>query len=247
MPEDFTDFGLTRVPVAEKARRVAGVFHSVAGKYDLMNDIMSLGSHRLMKRFAVEMTSIRAGDNVLDLAGGTGDLAALLSPTVGRNGSVTLCDINHSMLEVGRDRLTDKGIVGNVRYVQGDAEALPFPDQSFAAVTIAFGLRNVTHKEAALREMHRVLRDGGRMVILEFSQARHPALKQAYNMFSGLWPRIGKAVTGDSDSYQYLVESIKMHPDQDTLKAMMETAGFTEASYHNLIDGIAAIHCGTRS
>lgn len=246
MPDDLTDFGFTKVPIAEKAGRVAEVFRSVAGKYDLMNDLMSLGSHRLMKRFAVELTTIRAGDQALDLAGGTGDMAALLSPLVGESGQVTLCDINHTMLTVGRDRLVDRGLVANIQYVEGDAEQLPFPDGEFNVITIAFGLRNVTNKARALTEMLRVLKPGGHLVILEFSHARNPVVKSAYNAFANFWPRVGQLVTGDRDSYQYLVESIRVHPDQETLKAMMEDAGYTQASYYNLADGIAAIHTGIK-
>lgn len=247
MSEDLTDFGFSRVPVADKAKRVAGVFHSVAGKYDLMNDIMSLGTHRLMKRMAVEMTAVRPGDTVLDLAGGTGDFTALLSPLVGENGSVVLCDINYTMLERGRDRLIERGIVGNIDYVQGDAEKLPFPEKSFNAVTIGFGLRNVTHKDIALAAMHDVLKTGGRLVVLEFSHPRNPVLKSAYQGFSSVWPRIGRAVANDEDSYRYLIESIRMHPDQETLKSMMIEAGFVECRYHNLGGGVAAIHTGIRN
>lgn len=247
MPDDLTDFGYQRVPVAEKARRVAGVFRSVAGKYDLMNDIMSLGTHRLMKRFAIELTAVRPGQQVLDLAGGTGDMAALLSPLVGDEGRVLLCDINYDMMIRGRDRLIGAGMVGNVDYVQADAERLPFGDQSFDAITIAFGIRNVTDKSAALEAMLRVLKPRGRAVILEFSKPRNPVLKTAYRAFSGLWPRIGGAVTGDPDSYRYLIESIDVHPTQEELMAMMEDTGFVHCRYHNLADGIAAIHIGYRS
>ncbi|MEX0941914.1 MAG: class I SAM-dependent methyltransferase [Pseudomonadales bacterium] len=246
MPDELTDFGLTKVPIADKARRVADVFRSVAGKYDLMNDLMSLGSHRLMKRFAVELTAVRPGDTVLDLAGGTGDMTALLSPLVGDKGQVILCDINSAMLETGRDRLLDQGLVGNIEYVQGDAEQLPFAAGQFNAITIAFGLRNVTDKLQALTDMLRVLKPGGRLVILEFSHARHPMIKSAYQAFASFWPQVGKVITGDRDSYQYLVESIRVHPDQDTLKAMMEDAGYKLVSYHNLADGIAAIHIGVK-
>lgn len=247
MSDDLTDFGFSRIPVADKAKRVAGVFHSVAGKYDLMNDIMSLGTHRLMKRLAVEMTAVREGDTALDLAGGTGDFAALLSPLVGASGSVVLCDINYTMLARGRDRLIERGIVGNIDYVQGDAERLPFPDRSFSAVTIGFGLRNMTHKDVALASIHAALKPGGRLVILEFSHPRNPVLKSAYQAFSSAWPRIGKVVADDEDSYRYLIESIKMHPDQETLKSMMEDAGFVECRYHNLASGVAAIHTGIRN
>ena len=246
MPDDLTDFGYERVPIPEKARRVADVFRSVAGKYDVMNDIMSLGTHRLMKRFAIELTAVRPGHQVLDLAGGTGDMTALLSPLVGNSGRVVLCDINFAMVIRGRDRLTDRGLVSNIDYIQADAELLPFAGEHFDAITIAFGLRNVTDKPAALASMLRVLKPGGRVVILEFSKPRNRLLRNAYGAFSGLWPRIGKAVAGDADSYRYLIESIDMHPDQDTLKEMMVSAGFTECRYHNLADGIAAIHIGIR-
>jgi demethylmenaquinone methyltransferase/2-methoxy-6-polyprenyl-1,4-benzoquinol methylase len=246
MPEDVTNFGFEKVPVAEKAKRVAGVFHSVAGKYDLMNDIMSLGSHRLMKRLAVEMVAVRPGERVMDLAGGTGDITALLSPLVGDDGHVVLCDINYSMLALGRDRLVDRGIVGNIDYVQADAERLPFGDRQFDAITIAFGLRNVTDKPAALVSMLRVLKAGGRLMVLEFSRPHNAALRKSYEAFSGLWPHIGKVVTGDSDSYKYLVESIQVHPDQEELKSMMHDAGFADCRYHDLAGGIAAIHMGVR-
>ena len=247
MPEDLTDFGYEKVPVAEKAKRVAGVFQSVAQRYDLMNDIMSLGTHRLMKRFAVELTAVRPGHQVLDLAGGTGDMTALLAPIVGDQGRIVLCDINHAMLERGRDRLIGDGIVGNIDCVQADAERLPFSDRHFDVITIAFGIRNVTDKSAAFESMLRVLKPGGRVVVLEFSKPRNRLLKSAYGVFSGLWPRVGQAVTGDRDSYRYLIESIEMHPDQDQLKEIMEDAGLTDCRYHNLADGIAAIHIGFRS
>ncbi len=246
MNDNLTDFGFSRVPVAEKASRVAQVFDSVAGRYDVMNDIMSLGSHRLMKRFAVEMTALRPGQQALDVAGGTGDLTALMSPIVGLEGRVVLCDINGSMVSEGRDRLIDSGVAGNVDFVIGDAEKLPFEPDAFDAVTIAFGLRNVTDKDAALRSMLGVLKPGGRMVILEFSKPPSPVLKGALDLFKQAWPTIGRAVVGDADSYRYLVESIEMHPDQDALKSMMLEAGFTQCRYHNLAGGAAAIHFGTK-
>ena len=245
--QDKTHFGFQQVPLAEKAGKVAEVFHSVATKYDLMNDVMSLGSHRLMKQFAAELTSARKGHVILDLAGGTGDLSARMSPMVGSEGQIILCDINQSMLMQGRDRLLDDGIMENVSFVQADAEKLPFPDDYVNAITMAFGLRNVTRKEDALKSMLRILKPGGRVVILEFSKPKNTIVKKAYNVFAGLWPKIGKQLTGDSDSYQYLVESIQMHPDQETLKEMMETAGFVKCEYHNLINGIAAIHTGRKS
>ena len=244
--EETTHFGFKKVPVREKASKVAEVFHSVASKYDLMNDVMSLGSHRLMKQFAVEQTSARTGHVILDLAGGTGDLAARLAPMVGDTGQVILCDINQSMLSQGRDRLIDKGIVGNVAYLQADAEKLPLPDEHLNAITIAFGLRNFTRKEVALESMLRVLKPGGRLVILEFSTPKNTMIKSAYEKFSGFWPKIGKTLTGDQDSYQYLVDSIKMHPDQEALKQMMQDAGFVKCVYHNLLNGIAAIHVGRK-
>lgn len=246
MSEELTHFGLKQIPVAEKRARVAGVFSSVAGKYDVMNDIMSLGTHRLMKRYAVEMTAVRPGDCVLDLAGGTGDLTLLLSPLVGDSGRVILCDINPEMMVIGRDRLIDRGVVGNVSFIQGDAEFLPFAEASFDAITIAFGLRNVTDKAAALAAMYRVLKPGGRLVVLEFSTPRNPLLRGAYEAFASIWPDIGRAITGDRDSYQYLVESIKVHPDQEALLTMVQQAGFMMSRYHNLADGVAAIHFGIK-
>lgn len=241
-----THFGFKQVPIAEKAKHVAGVFSSVAEKYDVMNDVMSLGSHRLMKQFAVELTAARKGHRILDLAGGTGDLTARLSPLVGDEGEVVLCDINRAMLSEGRDRLLDKGLVQNIQYVQGDAEKLPFANDQMNAITIAFGLRNVTNKDAALASMLKVLKPGGRLVVLEFSTPQNAIVRSTFDRFSGLWPKFGKSLVKDSDSYQYLVESIKMHPDQETLKTMMEDAGFHRCQYHNLINGIAAIHVGRK-
>ncbi|MDZ7685188.1 MAG: class I SAM-dependent methyltransferase [Gammaproteobacteria bacterium] len=246
MPEDLTDFGFKKVPVAEKAKRVASVFDSVARRYDIMNDVMSLGSHRLMKRYAAEVTALRPGQLALDLAGGTGDLSVLLSPMVGETGRVVLCDINAAMVAEGRDRLIDKGIAGNVDFVLGDAEKLPFVDGTFDAITIGFGLRNVTDKDAALRAMFASLKVGGRLVILEFSNPSSPLAKGALDLFKQSWPLIGQAVADDGDSYRYLVESIEMHPDQKALKAMMEEAGFGACRYHNLAGGTAAIHFGIR-
>ena len=245
--DEITHFGFKSVPIKEKAGKVAEVFHSVAGKYDLMNDVMSLGSHRLMKQFAVELTVARKGHVILDLAGGTGDLTKRLVPLVGEKGHVILCDINQSMLAQGRDRLLDDGITNNVTYLQADAEQLPMPDKTVNSITIAFGLRNVTRKEIALASMLRILKPGGRLVVLEFSQPGNDLLKNAYNKFSGLWPKIGKTLTGDESSYRYLVESIKMHPDQETLKKMMQEAGFVKCEYHNILNGIAAIHVGRKA
>lgn len=244
---ETTHFGFKQVPIADKARHVAGVFSSVAEKYDLMNDVMSLGSHRLMKQYAVELTSARRGHRVLDLAGGTGDLTARLSPLVGDEGEVILCDINRDMLSEGRDRMLDRGLVNNIRYIQGDAEKLPLPDNHVNAITIAFGLRNVTNKDVALQSMLRVLKPGGRLVILEFSTPQNELVKTAFDRFTGLWPKFGQQLVKDADSYQYLVESIKMHPDQETLQAMLEEAGFVRVKYHNILNGIAAIHVGRKS
>jgi demethylmenaquinone methyltransferase/2-methoxy-6-polyprenyl-1,4-benzoquinol methylase len=245
--DETTHFGFKSVPIKEKAGKVAEVFHSVAGKYDLMNDVMSLGSHRLMKQFAVELTVARKGHVILDLAGGTGDLTKRLVPLVGDEGHVILCDINQSMLAQGRDRLLDEGIANNVTYLQADAEQLPMPDNTVDSITMAFGLRNVTRKEIALASMLRILKPGGRLVVLEFSQPKNDLLKNAYDKFSGLWPKIGKTLTGDESSYRYLVESIKMHPDQETLKQMMQNAGFVKCEYHNILNGIAAIHVGRKA
>jgi demethylmenaquinone methyltransferase/2-methoxy-6-polyprenyl-1,4-benzoquinol methylase len=245
--DETTHFGFKSVPIKEKAGKVAEVFHSVAGKYDLMNDVMSLGSHRLMKQFAVELTVARKGHVILDLAGGTGDLTKRLVPLVGDEGHVILCDINQSMLAQGRDRLLDEGIANNVTYLQADAEQLPMPDNTVNSITMAFGLRNVTRKEIALASMLRILKPGGRLVVLEFSQPKNDLLKNAYDKFSGLWPKIGKTLTGDESSYRYLVESIKMHPDQETLKQMMQNAGFVKCEYYNILNGIAAIHVGRKA
>jgi demethylmenaquinone methyltransferase / 2-methoxy-6-polyprenyl-1,4-benzoquinol methylase len=242
-----THFGYRQVPTEDKARHVAGVFHSVARQYDLMNDIMSLGSHRLIKRFTLELSGLRPGQRVLDLAGGTGDFSLMFSPIVGPAGEVILADINESMLRVGRDRVIDQGRSGNIRFSLADAEKLPFADDSFDCICIAYGLRNVTDKEAALRSMLRVTRPGGRVLVLEFSKPRHALLEKAYDAYSALWPVAGKLVTGDADSYRYLVESIRMHPDQDTLKAMMQDAGFINCHYHDVMGGICAIHIGHKA
>ena len=245
MSEKTTHFGYQSVPESEKAKKVAGVFDSVAARYDLMNDLMSMGVHRLWKRYTVELAGVRRGQRVLDLAGGTGDLAARFSRLVGAGGEVVVADINGSMLEVGRDRLTDRGLVGNISYVQADAETLPFPDNHFDCITMAFGLRNVTHKEQALASMHRVLKPGGRVLVLEFSKPTLPGLGPFYDLYSfSVLPAVGKLVTGDADSYRYLAESIRMHPDQATLQAMMEDAGLERCDYHNLSGGIVALHRG---
>jgi len=244
---DTTHFGYRDVPVAEKQKLVGRVFTSVAAKYDLMNDLMSFGVHRLWKRWFAATSGVRAGDAVLDLAGGTGDIAALLLPLVGERGNVVIGDINAAMLRTGRDRLLDRGHVRNLAYAQLNAEALPFPDARFDAVTIAFGLRNVTDKDAALREMHRVLKPGGRALILEFSAVRSEFLKPVYDFHSfKVLPRLGAMIAGDAESYQYLAESIRKHPDQATLKGMMEVAGFARVDVRNLSAGIVAIHRGYR-
>ena len=240
-----THFGYQAVAEAEKAERVRGVFDSVATRYDLMNDLMSLGIHRLWKRFAVQLTGVRAGQRVLDLASGTGDLAARLAGLVGPRGLVVMTDINAAMLARGRDRMLDEGRAGNVRYAQLDAEALPFPDGCFDCVTIGFGLRNVTHKERALAEMHRVLRPGGRALVLEFSHPTAAPLRAAYDLYSfQVLPRLGRLVADDEASYRYLAESIRVHPDQQTLKGMMEAAGFERCDVHNLTGGVVAVHRG---
>jgi demethylmenaquinone methyltransferase/2-methoxy-6-polyprenyl-1,4-benzoquinol methylase len=247
MNESTTHFGYRDVPEGEKAKLVGEVFTSVARNYDVMNDLMSFGAHRLWKRFFVATSGVRAGDVVLDLAGGTGDIAALLLPRVGEKGAVVIGDINADMLRVGRDRLLDRGRVRGLDYAQLDAEALPFPDKSFDCVTMAFGLRNVTHKDRALAEIHRVLKIGGRALVLEFSTVRAEFLKPLYDFHSfQVLPRLGKLIAGDEASYRYLAESIRKHPDQAALKAMMETAGFMRVDVRNLAAGIVAIHRGYR-
>ncbi|MFW5451971.1 bifunctional demethylmenaquinone methyltransferase/2-methoxy-6-polyprenyl-1,4-benzoquinol methylase UbiE [Thioalkalivibrio sulfidiphilus] len=245
--DNTTHFGFKQVPKEEKVRRVGEVFHSVAARYDLMNDLMSMGVHRLWKRYTIEMAAVRPGQRVLDLAGGTGDLAARFARLTGPTGEVVLCDINASMLNVGRDRLTDEGLVENLRFVQGNAECLPFPDEHFDLITIAFGLRNVTDKDKALASMRRVLKPGGKLLVLEFSHPVTPGLKPVYDLYSfKALPLMGKLVAGDAESYQYLAESIRMHPDQETLKAMMEQAGLERCDYFNLTGGIVALHRGYR-
>jgi demethylmenaquinone methyltransferase/2-methoxy-6-polyprenyl-1,4-benzoquinol methylase len=242
-----THFGFREVGENDKARLVGEVFSSVARKYDLMNDLMSFGVHRLWKRHFVATSGVRAGDCVLDLAGGTGDIAALLLPRVGTSGHVVVGDINGDMLRVGRDRLTDRGLLRGLGYARLDAETLPFPDRSFDCVTMAFGLRNVTRKENALAEIHRVLKIGGRALVLEFSSVREPLLKPLYDFHSfSVLPRIGKLIAGDDASYRYLAESIRKHPDQATLRLMMETAGLARVDVRNLSAGIVAIHRGYR-
>ena len=238
-----THFGYQEVPASAKAGMVGRVFESVAGRYDVMNDVMSLGVHRLWKRFAIGQAAVRTGQKVLDVAGGTGDLAAHFAALVGPKGLVTLADINPAMLEAGRARLADRGIAGNVEFVQADAERLPFPDNHFDCVTIAFGLRNVTHIDAALASMWRVLKPGGRLLVLEFSKPVLPGLGAVYDAYSfNILPKLGKLIANDEDSYRYLVESIRKHPDQETLKGLMETAGFERVHYFNLSGGIVALH-----
>ncbi|MDW5376352.1 bifunctional demethylmenaquinone methyltransferase/2-methoxy-6-polyprenyl-1,4-benzoquinol methylase UbiE [Halomonas sp. HP20-15] len=247
MNKRTTHFGYQEVPVDEKAARVADVFHSVASRYDLMNDLMSMGIHRLWKRLTLERSGVRRGHQVLDIAGGTGDLTLKFAQRVGPAGRVVLADINASMLRVGRDKLLDQGVGGNVEYVQANAECLPFPDNSFDCITIAFGLRNVTDKDAALASMARVLKPGGRLLVLEFSKPVHGALSRVYDEYSfRLLPKIGEWVAHDADSYRYLAESIRMHPDQETLKAMMERAGLERVEYTNLTGGIVALHRGIK-
>ncbi|MBW3567727.1 MAG: bifunctional demethylmenaquinone methyltransferase/2-methoxy-6-polyprenyl-1,4-benzoquinol methylase UbiE [Proteobacteria bacterium] len=243
--KDTTDFGFQEVPFAEKARRVRGVFDSVADKYDLMNDLMSGGVHRWWKRFTLSRTGLRPGMQALDVAGGTGDLARGMAAQVGPSGEVVLTDINAAMLENGRRRLTDAGIVENVRYVQVNAEELPFPDARFDCVTIGFGLRNVTDKPKALASMRRVLKPGGRLLVLEFSKPVLPGLGSLYDAYSfKVLPVMGRLVANDAESYRYLAESIRRFPDQETLRDMMLAAGFDQVSYHNLTGGVVALHVG---
>lgn len=245
--EQRTHFGFRDVPVAEKKQLVREVFDSVASRYDLMNDLMSLGLHRIWKRLLVATSGVRAGQRVLDLAGGTGDVAALLQPRIGPQGQVVIGDINAAMLGVGRDRLLDRGLHAGLDYVQLDAEALPFADAQFDLVTIAFGLRNVTDKARALEEMHRVLRVGGRALVLEFSELRPRPLRPLYDLYSfQVLPRIGQWVAGDAASYRYLAESIRRHPNQQALAEMMRDAGFERVAIRNLSAGIVAIHSGYR-
>lgn len=244
MSDDNTHFGFQSVPASEKARRVRGVFDSVASRYDLMNDLMSGGLHRLWKRHTIREAAVRRGQRVLDLAGGTGDLAKAFAAQVGDSGEVVLADINASMLNEARRRLVDAGVAGNLTIAQVDAENLPFSDNSFDLVTIAFGLRNVTDKDAALASMLRVLKPGGKLLILEFSKP-HEALQPAYDTYSfKVLPLLGKLVANDDASYQYLAESIRMHPDQETLLTMMNAAGFERSRYQNLTGGIVALHSG---
>lgn len=238
-----THFGYRDVPESEKQKLVGDVFRSVANKYDVMNDLMSLGIHRLWKRFAIDQTGVRPGMRVLDLAGGTGDLAVLMHKRMKGEGELVLADINEAMLGVGRDRLMDKGIAGGVEFVQANAEELPFPSDHFDVVTMAFGLRNVTHKQRALDSIFRVLKPGGRLLVLEFSRPVAPGLDKVYDAYSfSILPKLGKLVANDEESYRYLAESIRKHPDQETLKDMMSRAGFGRVDYFNLTGGIVALH-----
>lgn len=239
------DFGYRKVSPTEKTQLVEGVFASVAVRYDLMNDLMSFGAHRLFKRMTIEMSNVREGHRVLDLAGGTGDLAALFAPIVGPTGTVVLTDINSAMLSVGRDRLLNKGLT-QIQVCQANGEQLPFPDAAFDCISIGFGLRNFTDKTRALRELHRLLKPAGILLILEFSKPENPLVEAGYRAFQALWPAMGKLLVNDSASYQYLVESIRVHPGQEALKLMLQDAGFSDVEYHNLISGVAAIHRGVK-
>ncbi|MGR9114501.1 MAG: bifunctional demethylmenaquinone methyltransferase/2-methoxy-6-polyprenyl-1,4-benzoquinol methylase UbiE [Gammaproteobacteria bacterium] len=243
--KNTTHFGFKQVAAEEKVKLVKGVFDSVASKYDVMNDLMSLGIHRIWKRVAVQLSNVRSGDQVLDLAGGTGDLTLLFEKRVGPKGQVVLADINSEMLRTGRDRLIDHGVAGNIRYAQVNAECLPFADNTFDCVCIGFGLRNVTNKDAALRSMYRVLKPGGRVIVLEFSHPTDKLTEKVYDFYSfSLLPKIGALVAKDEDSYRYLAESIRMHPKQDELKQMMENAGLERCEYFNMTQGIVAVHRG---
>ncbi|WP_022949338.1 bifunctional demethylmenaquinone methyltransferase/2-methoxy-6-polyprenyl-1,4-benzoquinol methylase UbiE [Methylohalobius crimeensis] len=243
--DQTTHFGFRQVPFGEKSKLVRGVFDSVADSYDLMNDLMSFGVHRLWKHLTIHLSNVRYGERVLDLAGGTGDLTRLFRPRVGDGGEVILADINAAMLRRGRDRLTDEGLIRGVRYVQVDAQYLPFADETFDCVTIGFGLRNVTDKNKALQAMYRVLKPGGRLLILEFSKPKGELFGKFYDFYSfKMLPLMGKLVAGDADSYRYLAESIRVHPDQNTLKGMMAAVGFDRIEYFNLTQGVVAIHRG---
>ena len=240
-----THFGYTQVDEDKKEGLVAGVFDSVAGKYDVMNDVMSFGIHRIWKKITLQHTGLKKGMRALDVAGGTGDLSMEMSKQVGPTGEVVMSDINAAMLEQGRRRLLDKGIAGNVQFVEANAEELPFEDNSFDCVTIAFGLRNVTHQDRALSSMFRVLKPGGRLLVLEFSKPVVPGLNKLYDFYSfNVLPVMGKVIANDEASYRYLAESIRMHPSQDTLKQMMMDAGFERCTYHNMSGGIVALHKG---
>ena len=243
--ENKTHFGYKQVNKEDKVNMVRGVFDSVADKYDLMNDLMSMGIHRIWKRVAVQLSNVRNGDQILDLAGGTGDLTTLFEKRVGKEGQIVLADINNAMLSTGRDRLINSGLIGNIQYAQVNAEYLPFADNSFDCVCIAFGLRNVTNKDAALRSMHRVLKPGGRVIILEFSHPVDKITEKVYDFYSfNLLPKIGSIIAKDEDSYRYLAESIRMHPKQDELKQMMQDAGLERCEYFNMSQGVVAVHRG---
>lgn len=245
--DDYTHFGFESVKTAEKAQHVGRVFSAVASKYDLMNDVMSLGIHRLWKRMTVFTGQFRTGQKVLDLAGGTGDLAALIGPRLGPEGELVLADINEQMLHQGRDRLLDQGM-SQVKYVLANAEVLPFPAEYFHAVTMAFGLRNVTDKNRALREIHRILKPGGQVLILEFSQVKQPWLQKIYDVYSfKILPKLGQWIASDEKSYRYLAESIRMHPDQEQLKLMLQQAGFERVDYFNFSAGVVALHRGYKT
>jgi len=246
--KDTTHFGYRDVAKEDKEGLVANVFHSVAARYDIMNDLMSGGIHRIWKRFTLEISGVRKNQAVLDIAGGTGDLAARFAEIVGADGRVVLADINESMLQVGRDKLLDTGRIANIEFVQADAQYLPFPDDSFDCITIAFGLRNVTDKALAMRSMLRVLKPGGRLLVLEFSKPKNELLSKAYDTYSfNVLPKMGRLIADDAESYQYLAESIRMHPDQETLQGMMEDAGFANCEYHNMTGGIVALHKGVKA
>ena len=238
-------YGHSQVAPEEKTHMVSEVFRRVATRYDVMNDLMSFGSHRLFKRMVVQMSGVRAGHNVLDLAGGTGDMSALFAPLVGTQGQVVLADLNSQMMQVGRNRLLDRGLA-QVQFCRTAAESLPFAENQFDCACISFGIRNFTDKDQALTELLRVLKPGCPLLVLEFSTPSHPGINAAYSLFQSLWPPVGKALVGDSEPYQYLVESIRVHPQQKALKQMFEDAGFSDVSYHDLLGGIAAIHRGTK-
>ena len=245
---ETTHFGYKKIPVDEKQERVAEVFRSVATRYDIMNDLMSLGTHRLIKRFTIELSGLRQGNRVLDLAGGTGDLSIRFSPIVGKEGHVVLTDINAAMLKVGRDRIVDRGFQSNITVAQSDAECLPFADNCFDCVCIAYGLRNVTRKGRALESILRVLKPGGRLLVLEFSKPVSPLLGKVYDQYSfQILPTMGRLIAQDADSYRYLAESIRKHPDQETLMGIMEDAGFMKCRYHNMTGGIVAVHQGFKA
>ena len=239
------NFGHRKVTAQEKTELVSDVFRTVAERYDVMNDLMSLGTHRLFKRMVVESSGVRPGDLVLDLAGGTGDMSALFGRAVGPSGRVILADLNEAMMRVGRSRMYDQGLT-NIAFCQTPGEHLPFADATFDVACISFGLRNFTNKDQALSELLRILKPGAPLLVLEFSKPRAPLLKNAYAAFQSLWPVAGRAIVGDSDAYQYLIESIEVHPDQKALKQMFTDAGFIDVGYHDLVGGIAAIHRGSK-